>query len=331
MKPLKLGILGISRHFFLRCYQPLKDSNSIEITAIASRSEQKAKEAATKWNIDTYYNSYEKLLQDDNIEAVYIPLPNHLHKEWIKKSIDASKHVICEKPITLNSQEALEISDYANKKGKGIKLMEGFMYRFHPKWIKVYQIIEQGEIGDVLSTHIIFTFNNTNPNNIRNIKEYGGGSIYDLGCYAVSTARYISNSEPTRAIGVATFDPNFNTDILTSAIIDFGKSRCLFTISTQSYPQQEVSIYGTSGKITIPIPYNDFYDTKSNIIIETSVGKRNVEFNPVNQYQLEFEAFAKAVREDLDVPLNINESINNMKVIDAIFESIDMNRWIDIQ
>lgn len=328
MKPLKLGILGISRHFFLRCYQPLKDSDIIEITAIASRNEERAKEAANKWDIPTYYSSYEKLLQDENIEAVYIPLPNHIHKEWIKKSIDAGKHVICEKPITLDAQEALEVSNYAEE--KGVKLMEAFMYRFHPKWIKTRQIIQQGEIGDVTSTHIIFSFNNSNPNNIRNIKEYGGGSIYDLGCYAISTARYVSDCEPNRVIGIASYDTNFNTDILTSAIIDFGKSRCLFTIGTQSAPQQEVSIYGTSGRITVPIPYNDFYDTKSSIIVETSVGKRTVEFDPVNQYQLEFKAFAKAVREDLDVPLSINDSINNMKVIDALFQSIDTNKWVDI-
>ncbi len=326
MQPLKIGILGISKHFFLRCYLPLKRSKIINIYAIASRNETRAREASQQWDIPVYYDSYEAILTDKNIDAVYIPLPNHLHLEWIKRCADAGKHVICEKPLTLNADEAVEASAYATE--HGIKLMEAFMYRFHPKWLRAKDIIRQGEIGEIVSIHTIFSYSNTNPKNIRNVKAYGGGALYDIGCYAISTARYLLDKEPIRVMGLACVDPDFDVDYLTSGILDFDGPRCLFTVGTQTFPEQEVIIFGTGGKITVTVPFNDFPDVKSKIIVKTSVGERVVEFNPVDHYQLEFEAFAKAISDDSPVPLSHMDSICNMKVIDAIFKSAETDQWV---
>lgn len=328
MKSLKIGVLGVSSHFFKRCYLALKNSKEINVYAIASRNGDKSREAAKKWGIPVHYDSYESLLADETIEAVYIPLPNHMHKEWIKKCVDAGKHIICEKPITLDANEANDVMAYA--KEHNIKLMEAFMYRFHPKWLRTKEIITAGGIGKVSSIHTIFSYNNSDPNNIRNIKKYGGGAVYDIGCYAISTARYILGKEPLKVIALAENDPDFDTDMLTSAILDFDGPRCLFTVSTQSYDQQEVNIYGTSGKITVTVPFNDFSDVKSSIIVETSLGKRTVEFDPADQYLLEFKAFARSIKKDLDVPLDSKDSIHNMKVIDAVFESIKSGTWVNL-
>lgn len=328
MQPLNIGILGVSNHFFKRCFTPLKHSKMIHVYAIASRNEVRAKQASAKWNIPKYYDSYEALIADKNLDAVYIPLPNHMHLAYIKKCADAGKHVICEKPIALNADEAMEASYYASE--HGIKLMEAFMYRFHPKWQHAKKLVMQGEIGQVTSIHTIFSYHNTNPDNIRNVKAYGGGALYDIGCYAISTARFIMDKEPIRVMGQAHINPTFHVDDLTSGIMDFGGPRCLFTVGTQTFPDQEVTIHGTAGIITVTIPFNDIPEIQGKILVKTSAGKRVITFDPIDQYQLEFEAFAKAVREDLPVPLSPTDSIGNMKVIDALFQSAKTGQWVTL-
>lgn len=328
MKPMKIGVLGVSRHFFLRCCLPLQKSNKVQVYAIASRSEDKVKSASEQWNIPVHYNSYEQLLKDENVEAVYIPLPNHMHLQWIKKCADAGKHILCEKPLALNTEEVREIKEYVEK--KNVKLMEAFMYRFHPKWIRAKEIIKTGEIGAVTAIHTIFSYNNPDPKNIRNIKEYGGGALYDIGCYAISTARYLLDKEPKKVVALSEWDEGFGTDVLTSAILDFHPARCLFTVGTQSSNQQEVTVYGTKGKITITIPFNDFPDVKGKIMVETGVGSRTLEFEPMDQYQLEFEAFTDAIRNDTKVTITPEESLNNMVVMDAVRQSMKTGQWISL-
>ena len=328
MEPFRLGVLGVSGHFILRVLNPLLKSKKVQVYAIASRNLQKAKDTAEKWGFPVYYGSYEELLADEKVDGVYIPLPNHIHAEWIKKSADAGKHIICEKPLTLNAKEAEEVVEYANS--KGVKLMEAFMYRFHPKWKAVKELVEHGEIGNILSIHTVFSYSNNDPENIRNIKDYGGGALMDIGCYAISTARYITGMEPKRVVGLSCYDPVFKTDILSSGILDFGITRCMFTSGTQMFPQQEVTIFGSAGVITVTIPFNDFPDIKAKIIVQTGLKTREVEFDPVNQYQLEFESFADAVREGKEVPVPPQDAINNMKVIDALKESADEGTWIEL-
>jgi predicted dehydrogenase len=328
MKALQLGILSVSGFFQKKIAIPVAKSPMIEIAAIASRSEDKAKKAASEYNIRKAYGSYEALLADPSIEAVYIPLPNHLHAQFIKKAADAGKHIICEKPIALNVQEAEESIAYAHK--KGVKVMEAFMYRFHPQWQHARELIRMKEIGKVQLVQCIFTYNNTDPSNIRNQAEAGGGAIMDIGCYAVSSSRFLLGAEPKRVISLTQYDQNFGTDILSTGILDFGDSRAEYTIGTQTFPYQRVNVYGSGGVISVEIPFNTPADVETQLTVTNSIGTREVLFAPEDQYILEFEAFARAIKEDTEVPTPASDAIANMKVLDALVKSARENAWMTI-
>ncbi len=327
-KKLKLGVLGVSAHFINRILLPLSQSDKVEIYGIASRSEDKAKKTSEKLGISKYYGSYEALLADDDIEAVYIPLPNHMHLEWIKKAADAKKHIICEKPLTMDASETLEVISYL--KDKPIKLMEGFMYRFHPKWLRARELVTFNEIGKVTAIHSVFSYNNVDPKNIRNIKDFGGGALMDIGCYAISSARYLLRKEPVRVVSYMQEHLDFKTDFLSSAILDFGDARCLYTVSTSSFPQQEVKVYGTGGVLTVTVPFNDYNDVKGEVIVQNGVGTRTVTFDPVNQYKLQFDGFADAIYNDTDVLISLEDSYMNMKIIDALKRSSENGQWVTV-
>jgi predicted dehydrogenase len=311
-----------------RILLPLSKSSKVEIVGIASRSKEKAQKLADLWHIPWAYDSYEALLEDPVIEAVYIPLPNHMHLEWIKKAADAGKHILCEKPFTLNAEEAEEAIRYVE--GKGLKIMEAFMYRFHPKWERVRELVRYNEIGRVMTVHSMFTYTNLDPANIRNIQAYGGGALMDIGCYAVSSICEVVGRGPSRVMGVMELHPDFGTDLLTSGILDFGTSRGLFTVSTGSFAQQEVVIVGTDGVITVRVPFNDFNDVKGELVVRNVLGARTVEFEPVNQYQLMFEHFADAIREDFPPRVTLSESQTNMRVLDALRQSASGKGWIKL-
>lgn len=328
MKPLKLGVIGVSGHLMTRIMLPLSQSSSVELIALSSRNYQKAEAACKEWDVPKAYGSYEKLLEDPEIEAVYIPLPNHMHLEWMKKSIDAGKHVICEKPLTLTSEETKEIMEYA--KGKGIKVMEAFMYRFHPKWQMVRELMKVSGIGQIRAIHTIFSYSNNDPKNIRNIKDFGGGALMDIGCYAISSARWIMNQEPVKVMGDNVIHDEFGTDVLSSGILDFGGPRALFTVSTNTFGNQEVVVYGTSGTLTVKVPFNDHYDVPGEVIVQNGLGTRTVTFEPTNQYGEMFTAFAKAVRKDKKVPLSLKDSYMNMKIIESLQKSGETGQWIDL-
>ncbi len=328
MKKLKLGVLGISSHFVKRVLFPLKHSSSIEIYAIASRNYEKAKNFALKHDISKYYGSYEELLDDKDVDFVYIPLPNHLHVEYIKKSADAGKHVICEKPLALSYKESKEAFEYA--KTKDILLMEAFMYKLHPQWRWAWEIVQSGEIGKIHSIYCQFSYDNEDPSNIRNIKEYGGGGLYDIGVYAVSSARFIMDEEPSKVLCELNKHPEWKIDMLSSGILDFGTKRSLFTISTQAFPYQNVSVFGTGGVLSIKVPFNMYPDVPGEISVETGIGKRTILTNPEDQYKLEFEEFVKAISENKPLPISEKDSLGNAMVIDALFESAKRKNWIEL-
>jgi predicted dehydrogenase len=328
MKKLKIGVIGVSEHFLTRIMLPLSKSESVELIGVASRNIEKARQVADEWKVPKAFGSYEALLEDSEIEAVYIPLPNHLHLEWVKKSIDAGKHVLCEKPLTLNAEETKELMAYA--KGKGVKIMEAFMYRFHPKWQMVKDLMKVSGIGEVNAIHTIFTYNNNDPKNIRNNKDFGGGALMDIGCYAISSARWIMGREPEAVVAMNHFSEDFGTDVLSSAILDFGKARALFTVSTSIYPAQEVKVYGTGGFLEVVIPFNDLYDISGMVKVTTGLGSREIEFEPTNQYGSLLDAFAKAIKDDEDVPLSLEDSLMNMHIIDQLFESGRTKQWITL-
>ncbi len=325
MKPVKWGILGVSGHFKKRVLLPMKKSASVELYGIASRDGKKAAEAAASYSIPKYYSGYEDLLEDPDIEAVYIPLPNNLHVEWVKKAADRGKHILCEKPLALTAGDAEELVEYTEK--KKVFLMEAFMYKFHPQWMRARELATVGEIGSVRAIQTFFSYNNPDPNNIRNKLELGGGAIYDIGCYAVSTARFIFGREPEKVVSLIERDRIFRTDSLVSGILDFNGAHAVFTVGTLTFREQKVYIHGSTGRITVNLPFNAYPDVPLSLTIATSVGQRDVFSGPADQYGLEFEAFSRSVRENIPVPYPPIDAVNNLKVMDALFGSEKSGNW----
>jgi predicted dehydrogenase len=297
----------------------------VEVRAIASRARDRAEEAARDLGIPKAYGSYAELLADREIEAVYIPLPNHLHAEWVKKAADAGKHVLCEKPFAMNAAEAEEAIRYAE--AKGVLVMEAFMYRFHPQWIKAREMIRSGEIGRAQTVNTMFAYMLKDPANIRNIPEAGGGGLPDIGCYAVSSARFLLGREPERVFACVHRDPKLKTDILSSAILDFGVARAQFTVGTQSHPWQRVDVLGSGGEISLPLPFNAYPDVPMQIAVTTGLGTRTISTPIADQYVAMFEGFCRAVREGGGVPTPPADAIANMKVLDALFRSEKSGAW----
>jgi predicted dehydrogenase len=329
MEPVRWGVLSVSRHYELRIHSPLSRIPEASIAAIASRDEARARAAAERYGIARSYASYEALLADPKVEAVYIPLPNHLHAEWAMRALDAGKHVLCEKPIALDAKQAADMAGRA--KERGLLLMEAFMYRFHPQWVRVKEILATREIGDVRAIHIFFTYDNADPANIRNQKEKGGGGLLDIGCYAVSTARWIAGAEPERVVSLVGRDAAFGTDILATGLLDFGAARqglrASFTVATRSFPIQRVDIVGDGGAIAVPLGYNAYPDVPVALEVTTSLGTRRIDAGPADQYAAMFAAFSRAVRSGGPAPTPIEDGIANMAVLDALFRSERSGAW----
>ncbi len=329
MKKLNVGVLGVSNHFIKRIILPMKAAQLCHVYAIASRSVSKAEKMAETYGIDKCYNDYEALIADKEVEAVYIPLPNHMHAQWIKKCADYGKPVLCEKPIALNAAEAKDAMEYCEQ--KQVPLMEGFMYKFHPLWKHAKNIIQTNQIGSIQYINSMFSYNNPNENNIRNIKEFGGGALYDIGCYAVSTPRFLLNKEPIKVVALVKEHETFKTDIINSAIIDFGDVNATYTVATLAEANQRVEIVGSAGRIVIPIPYNIYVDTTAEMHVYTAQGKRTLTFETCDQYGLMFDAFAQSIINNHEVPVHPKDAINNMKVLDALFASAENGCWVDLE
>jgi predicted dehydrogenase len=325
MKPVRWGVLGIGRHFVQRVLQPLLDCPLVEVAAVASRDLDRARETAGRFDIPAAYGSYDELLADRGLEAVFIALPNHLHAEWVRKCAEAGKHVLCEKPLAMDAGEAQACLEHC--RGRGVRLMEAFMYRFHPQWRRVMELVRTGEIGAVRAVHTGFGYFNAQPENIRNILDYGGGALRDIGCYAVSVPRLLFQGEPTRVVSLVSRDPAFKTDVLSSAILDFGEGRATFTVGTQVFSNQGVEVTGTAGRISVHLPFNAFPDVPLRITVATGVGDREPALPAADQYGLEFEAYSLALREDRPVPTPPEDAVRNQMVLDALFASERSGRW----
>ncbi len=325
MKPVVWGVLSVSGHYILRVNAPLSKSGMLQVRAIASRSREKADAAARRLGIPKAYGSYEELLEDREIEAVYLPLPNHLHAQWVKKAADAGKHILCEKPFATNARETEDALQYAKK--KGVLVMEAFMYRFHPLWQRAREIVRTGELGEIHAIHAVFAYSLMDPANIRNIPEAGGGGIPDIGCYAVSSARFLLGAEPSRVVSLVRRDPRFKTDTLSSALLDFGKTRALFTVATQTFPAQRVDVFGSGGSLSFPTCFNISPDVPAQMTVTTGLGPRVVSTPAVDQYALLFEEFSRAVREGGQEPYPPEDAVSNMKILDALFRSETSGGW----
>jgi predicted dehydrogenase len=326
MTKLRWGILSTAKIGREKVIPAIQKGKYCEVVAIASRKKEAAEKEAALLKIPKAYGSYEELLAGAEIDAVYIPLPNHLHVEWSIKAMQAGKHVLCEKPIGLSSAEAKKLLD-VSKQYPHIKVMEAFMYRFHPQWIKAKELIKQGKIGEIKTIHSFFSYYNVDPANIRNQSDKGGGGMMDIGCYNISLSRFVFDEEPTKVLGITEFDPQSGVDRLASGILQFSKGTSTFTCSTQLVPYQRVNIFGTEARIEIEIPFNAPPDKPTKIWLHSKTGTEEIVFDRVDQYTLEADAFAKAVLENTEVPTPLHDAVNNMKAIEAIFDSSKEGIW----
>jgi len=331
MRKVVWGILSTANIGIKRVIPAILSGERGLIAAIASRDAERARDVAAHFSIARSYGSYQALLDDPQIEAIYNPLPNHLHVEWTVKALDAGKHVLCEKPIALNAMEAQSIVAARDRSGKHV--IEAFMVRFHPQWHRVRSLVHDGRIGKVRALQSAFTFPVARPDNVRNRLEYGGGALYDVGCYPIVTARYLLGTEPERAIALVDRDPTLAVDRVTSGLVAFpGGEQLLLTSALQLALYQRVVILGTQGRIEILVPFTPPKEHACRILIDsgTSLDGRSAaveEFAPVDQYQLQCDLAAAAFRNDLAQEFPIEDAIANMRVIDALYRSGISGRW----
>jgi predicted dehydrogenase len=329
-KKVSWGVLGVAKIGVEKVIPAMQRGVHSSVDAIASRDDARAKEAAAMLHIAKSYGSYEALLADPAIEAIYNPLPNELHVLWTLRALEAGKHVLCEKPIALTAKEAQRLTSAAKASGRHVA--EAFMVRFHPQWRRARDIAQSGEIGETRAIQTFFSYYLTDPTNIRN-KLPGGGALYDIGCYAILTARYIFGAEPLRVVGVVDRDPTMGIDRLTSGIIEFPGGRHLtFVCSTQLAGHQRVTIGGSKGRVEVQIPFNAPPDRPTRIIVDSGAdlfggGERVEEFPISDQYTLQGDAFSQAVRGAAPLPYGTDDAILNMRVIDALFRSAQTGSW----
>ena len=326
---IKWGILSTAYIGTEHVIPAMMKSEYSEVNAIASRNYDKAKTVANKLNIPKYYGTYEELLKDNEIEAVYIPLPNHLHVPWAIKCLEAGKHVLVEKPIGLSSEEAQKLLE-ESKKYPNLKIMEAFMYKFHPQWIKVKQLVDEGEIGTLRNIQSSFSFYDDNPESITNKSEMGGGSLMDIGCYPISLSRLLFNSEPKKISGMVEIHHEFKVDVLASAILEFENGYSSFFSSTLLEENQKVEIFGTKGKIEILVPFNPEENIPAKILLTKDSKETEIQFERCNQYTIQADLFSKAILENGKVPTSLYDSIHNMKVIEKIIESSNLGKSVDM-
>jgi len=323
MTKVRWGVISTADIGMEKVTPAIQKATNCEVVAIASRKIEQAQAAAARLGIATAYGSYQEVIGSDEVDAVYVPLPNHLHAEWTMKAAAAGKHVLCEKPLAMSAAEAREV--VAACSAAGVKLTEAFMYRHHPTWVEARRLVGEGAIGELRAVQSWFSYFNDDPDNIRNIAEYGGGAVMDIGCYGINLSRMLFDAEPSRVEASVHRDPRFGVDVMTSALLEFpGGGQAVFTCSTQAEPDQRVHIAGTTGHIDIEIPFNIPPDRETRIFV-TSAGDppvapatREVTFPIADAYTIQAELFAQAILDDTDVAVPVEDAIANMEVIDAI-------------
>jgi len=329
-RKLRFGVLSTANIGLKKVIPAMQQGEFTCVTAIASRDLAKAREAAAQLGIPTAYGSYEELLADPDIDAIYNPLPNQLHVPLAVKAAEAGKHVLCEKPLSMTVAEAKTLLGVRNR--TGVKIAEAFMIRSAQQWLRVRQLLDEGRIGELRAVNAHFSYFNVDPANIRNRVETGGGGIYDIGCYCIQASRYAFKQEPRRVVALLERDPQLGTDRLVSAILDFPSGQAIFTCSTQLIPYQRVHFFGTRGRIEIEIPFNAPNDRPTRLFVDaagdlSSCAIATETFPTADQYTLQGDAFARAVFDNTEAPVPLEDSIGNMAVIEAIFRSAESGRW----
>jgi predicted dehydrogenase len=324
---VRFGILCTARIGILKVIPAMQRGANCQVVAIASRDIERAKAVAQLLGIPKAHGSYEALLADSDVDAVYNPLPNHLHVPWSIRALEAGKHVLVEKPIGLSSSEGQSLVEAARRFPK-LKVMEAFMYRHHPQWRRAKQLVSEGAIGRLCTIQSFFAYHNVDPANIRNQADIGGGALADIGCYCISMSRFIFDAEPRRVLGIVEYDPRFKTDRLASGILEFEAGAATFTCGTQLSPYQRVNLFGTEGRVEIDIPFNAPPDRPCTMRHETARGIDEIALDVCDQYTIQGELFAKSVLEDRPVPTPIEDAVANMRVIEAVVESGRTGRWV---
>jgi predicted dehydrogenase len=322
---VRWGVLSTAKIGIDKVIPGTAAADRCEVVAIASRDLERARAAAFELGIARAFGSYEDLLADPDVDAVYNPLPNHLHAEWTIAAARAGKHVLCEKPLATTSADAERMIQACE--AEGVLLMEAFMYRLHPTWEAVTSLVASGRIGELKTVQSWFSYFNDDPGDIRNLVETGGGALYDIGCYCVNLSRMLFGAEPERVGGSVLRDPVMGIDVLTSGILDFGDVVATFTCSTRAEPDQRVHIYGTDGRISIEIPFNIPPDRPTRVFV-TAGGDPPVRpetevltFDPANEYTIQAERFAAAVLDGGQVPIPPSDAVGNLRVIEELFRS----------
>jgi len=318
---VRWGILSTANIAVQKVIPAMQRSPRCEIAAIASRDLSRARKAADKLRIPKAYGSYEELLADESIEVVYNPLPNHLHVPWTLKAAEAGKHVLCEKPIALNADEARALLDARDR--YGVRIQEAFMVRTHPQWLETRRLIQAGRIGTLRSITGFFSYFNADPANIRNQLEIGGGALMDIGCYPITISRWIYDAEPRRVLGLIEREAKSGTDVLTTAVLDFPNGHSTFTCSTRLAPYQRMIFHGSEGRIEVIIPFNAPNDRPTQIVLDD----QTIDFPVCDQYEIQATLFSQALREQQEQPIPLEDAINNMTVIDAVFRSAANGQW----
>jgi predicted dehydrogenase len=323
MDKLRWGVLSTARIATEKVIPGIRRSVTGEVVAIASRDVGRAGSAADALGIPRSHGSYEALLADPGVDAVYVPLPNHLHAEWSIRALEAGKHVLCEKPLALSAADAGRMTHAASSSGR--LLMEAFMYRHHPSWIAARELVAGGRIGRLRAVDIWFSYFLDDPANIRNVLEYGGGALYDIGCYCVSLSRLLFGAEPVEVAAAIVRDPVSGVDTLTTGHMAFPAGLASFTCATQVEPDQRVHIYGTDGRIEIEIPFNIPPDRPTRIFVTqggdppVTPATETLEFAPADPYACEADAFAQAVYAGGPAPMGPDDAIANLRVIERLF------------
>ena len=323
---IRWGVLSTAKIGREKVIPAIQKSTYAKVLAIGSRNIEKANETAKLLDIAKAYGSYEEVLDDNEVDAIYIPLPNHLHIEWTIKALQAGKHVLFEKPIGLSSSEAETLLKVSQEYPR-LRVMEAFMYRFHPQWQCAKGLIEQKKIGELKVIESFYSYHNIDPNNIRNKKELGGGGLMDIGCYCISLSRYLFEGEPLSVTGILEFDPEMQTDHIATGTLQFQKGKSSFTCSTQLFPYQRVNLIGATGRIEIEVPFNPLPHRKTRILLHSKTGIEEIVFDAADQYTIQVDEFSKSVLNGLDAPYSLEDAISNMRVVEAIVASNKDRTW----
>jgi predicted dehydrogenase len=329
-RKVRWGVLGVASIATRRVIPAMQRGEWSEVVAIASRDLQKASQAASALGVARAHGSYDELLSDPGVDAVYIPLPNHLHVPWTIRAAEAGKHVLCEKPIAMNAREAESL--LAVRDRTGVVIQEAFMVRTHPQWCAARDLVRDGRIGQLREVVGCFSYCNNDAGNVRNVVEYGGGGLMDIGCYLVATARWLFDREPARVFAAIDRDPATRVDRLASITLDFESGHAIGTCGTQHTLYQRVQVFGTSGRIDLDSPFHAPPDRSCVLVVDDGRdyfggGSERIEFAPCNQYTIQGDRFSQAVREKLAPAVPLEDSAANMRVIDALFRSAESGGW----